>query len=447
MTLNYSKPSIIKVGNILYSKHGPSNKSYQKIRNDIDGYKIEELVEKFGSPLFVFSEKIMKKKYQEATQAFSDVYPKVIFAWSYKTNYLNGICNFFHKQGSIAEVVSHFEYEKAKTLGVEGKNIIYNGPFKNKKSLEIAIEDKAIINIDSFDEIEDIEEIAKQKKIIVEVGIRINLNSGIYPQWSRFGFNLEIGQAFNAIQRIHKSNYLKIRGVHTHIGTFIIDFNAYKIAAKKMSDFIKSTEELTGNEIQYLDLGGGVPSQNHLKGLYHPPEISIPNINEYAKVIGEELSWLKNRKNPPILYMEMGRHLIDEAGFLITKVVSEKLLTDGRRSYVLDAGVNLLYTSTWYKYKIELDKEVSGLMEPSILNGPLCMNIDVLEEAIMLPRLKRFQNIILSPVGAYNVTQWMQFIQYRPACILIQEDSNLKILRRSENLDDLNRMEIESFEY
>jgi len=60
----------------------------------------------------------------------------------------------------------------------------------------------------------------------------------------------------------------------------------------------------------------------------------------------------------PKLIMELGRHLVDEAGFLITSVVADKLLPDGRRSYVLDAGVNLLYTSTWYKYKIELEKNL-----------------------------------------------------------------------------------------
>ena len=82
-------------------------------------------------------------------------------------------------------------------------------------------------------------------------------------------------------------------------------------------------------------------------------------------------------------------------------------------------------------------------MEPSILNGPLCMNIDIVEEATLLPRLDRYQNIVLSPVGAYNVTQWMQFIQYRPAVVMIKEDKSIKLLRKAETLEDINRMELE----
>ncbi len=443
MNSTYQKPSIIKVGNILYAKHGPSNRSYQQIKKDIDGVSISQLVAEYGSPLFVFSEKTLRKKYQEAFRAISSYYPKIVFGWSYKTNYLNGICKIFHEEGSIAEVVSFFEYEKARALGIPGNKIIYNGPYKNDESLRRALTESAIINVDNFHELEDIENIAKEMKTKVKIGIRINLNSGIYPIWSRFGFNLEIGQAMAAVKRIKESNFLDLNGIHTHIGTFILDINAYRIAASKVSSFIKEVESFIGHELEYLDLGGGFASLNHLKGIYQPPEIVVPPVEEYSKVIGEELNWLKQRAHPPILYMELGRHLVDEAGYLITQVVSDKLLADGRRSYVLDAGVNLLYTATWYKYKIELDKEVAGIMEPSILNGPLCMNIDVVDEAILLPRLNRFQNIIISPVGAYNVTQWMQFIQYRPAVVMITANGETKVLRRAETLDDINRMEVE----
>jgi diaminopimelate decarboxylase len=210
---------------------------------------------------------------------------------------------------------------------------------------------------------------------------------------------------------------------------------------KKVSIFIKEIEEIIQYKIEFLDLGGGFASLSHLKGIYQPPEIVVPDVEAYAEAIGKELKWLNARQNPPKLYLELGRHLVDEAGYLITQVVCDKLLPDGRRSYVLDAGVNLLYTSSWYKYKIEIDQEVKGVMEASILNGPLCMNIDIVDEAILLPRLSRYQNMILSPVGAYNVTQWMQFIQYRPAVVMIKEDKSIKLLRRAENLDDLNRFE------
>ncbi len=441
MTGTYQKPSLVKVGNPLYTKHGSSAQSYHFVREAIEGVKIDDLVQQFGSPLFVFSERMLRQKYREAYKAMQSHYPNVTFGWSYKTNYLNKICKIFHEEGAIAEVVSHFEYEKARSLGMSGQQIIYNGPYKPYESLKQAVAENVHIHVDHFQEIEDIEAIARDSGKKVTLGIRVNLNAGIYPVWSRFGFNLESGQAWAAIRRVAQSPHLRIGGLHCHIGTFILDPHAYARAANILSGLIKKVESLVGYNIEFLDLGGGFASLSHLKGVYQPPEVIVPQVEAYAELIGKELRWLAARAPAPKLFMELGRHLVDEAGYLITSVVADKLLPDGRRSYVLDAGVNLLYTSTWYKYKVELDRDSPGIMEPSLLNGPLCMNIDIVDEAILLPRLKRYQRLILSPVGAYNVTQWMQFIQYRPAIVMIGEDGKPTVIRKAETLEDINRLE------
>ena len=90
----------------------------------------------------------------------------------------------FHEEGSIAEVVSQFEYEKARALGIPGEKIIFSGPYKPLAALKTAVEENAHIQVDHFQEIEDIEQIARQLNKKVGIGIRLNLDSGIYPQWS-----------------------------------------------------------------------------------------------------------------------------------------------------------------------------------------------------------------------------------------------------------------------
>jgi diaminopimelate decarboxylase len=432
---------MVRVGNPLYAKHGSSAQSYPLIRESVEGAAVKDLVKDFGSPLFVFSERVMREKYRQAYAAVHGVYPNVRFGWSYKTNYLSAVCRVFHQEGALAEVVSPFEYDKARGLGVPGDQIIFNGPCKPMAALKRAVRDGALINVDHFNELEDLEAAGKALKVRVKVGIRVNLDAGIYPVWSRFGFNLESGQAAAAVRWIINSKALKLAGVHCHLGTFILDPSAYGRAAAKLSAFIRTAESLTGKPIEYLDLGGGIPSRSHLKGVYQPPEIAVPGVEAYAAAMGSQLKWLLSRKSPPRLYLENGRHLVDEAGFLITSVCADKLLPDGRRAYILDAGVNLLYTATWYKFKIELDRETGGVMEPSILLGPLCMNIDVVDEAILLPRLSRGQSLILSPVGAYNVAQWMQFIQYRPAVVMIRESGKPFVIRRAETLSDVTALE------
>ncbi len=433
----YEKPTINRVDFTMASKYGSPLKT-QKIRNSIDGVDVHKLTENYGSPLFVFSQKAIEEKYKKLYEAFSSRYPNVKFGWSYKTNYLNAICKIFHNLGSIAEVVSEFEYQKARALGVEGKDIIFNGPYKPKEHLKTAVKEKAKIHIDHLFEINDLEEIADELDIKIPVAIRVNMDTGIYPQWSRFGFNFENGEAYEAVKRIHKEGKLVLTGLHTHIGTFMLDANAYREATLKLMDLKNQIEEDFGYEIEYIDLGGGFASKNRLKGIYQPPEVIVPTADDYANAITNAI-YEKNKSDKlPFLYLETGRHLIDEAGYLLTTVVGYKRFPDGRKGYILDAGVNLLYTSTWYNFNIELDKHYEGLNEPSMLNGPLCMNIDVIEENIMLPSLERGSVLTISPVGAYNYTQAMQFIRYKPAAVLIDKNSNVHIIKEEDDLQTVN---------
>ncbi|MBL6989242.1 MAG: alanine racemase [Bacteriovoracaceae bacterium] len=434
----YERPVIQKIENNYYVKHGVSARGYQKKRESIDNVKIADIVKKFGSPVFVFSEKAIREKFKKAQAAFKSRYPNFQFGWSYKTNYLKGICSIFHQEGAIAEVVSDFEYDKARALGIKGENIIYNGPYKSMESLTLAASENAKIHIDNFDEINDLEKVASKLDKKIPVTIRINMNTGIYPQWSRFGFNLESGQAINAVKRIIAGQKLLLNGLHTHIGTFILDPKAYGVAASKMLGFMDEIENEFGLDIEYIDLGGGFASLSHLKGVYQPPEIAVPSIEEYADEITRP--FINNKKRPRLI-LETGRHLIDEAGYLISTIVGQKLLCDGRRSYIVDAGVNFLYTATWYTYNLELEKDTDGITEPSLINGPLCMNIDVINESIMLPRLERGDRIVFSPVGAYNVTQWMQFIRYRPKIALIGINGEMELLREKEKLADVESCE------
>ena len=437
----YEPPAIHRVEGGLTNKFGRSPGYNRKVCRAIDGATIEQLVAQFGSPLFVFSEQRIRRLYREAYQDFSRRYPNVTFAWSYKTNYLNAICQIMHQEGAIAEVVSEMEYAKARKLGVPGKEIIFNGPLKALPALETAVRDGATINVDHLDEICDLETVADRVGQKVKVGLRLNLDAGIYPQWSRFGFNLESGQALDAVKRMANGGKLAINGLHCHVGTFVLEPAAYAKQVEKMVQFAYQLEDQFGYAIEYLDIGGGFPSRSRLKATYLPPDVSVPATEEYAERICDTLYHNLRPGHAPKLILESGRALIDEAGYLITTIEASKRLADGTRAYVADAGVNLLFTSLWYKYEIELDREVPGMSEPSVVYGPLCMNLDAIDEGVMLPPLKRGTRLIVSPVGAYNVTQWMQFIAYRPNVVLVGPKGEVDVIREAEDLSDIERRE------
>jgi diaminopimelate decarboxylase len=441
MKLLYEKPVIQKLQTGLMNKFGRSPAYARKIRTDIDGVTIADLVSKFGSPLFVYSERAIRQKYRQMHTAFSTRYPNVAFGWSYKTNYLSSICALMHQQGSIAEVVSEMEYEKARSLGIPGEKIIFNGPYKSLTVLEKAVCEGAMIHVDHLEELYDLEQIAIKLGRTVQIGIRLNLDAGIYPQWSRFGFNLESGQALDVVKRMKQGGKLVLNGLHCHIGTYIMETAAYARQVTKMVAFATEVEKLFGFSIEYLDIGGGFPSRSRLKGVYLPPEVGLPSVDEYAEAITQALSQALPPGDFPKLILESGRALVDEAGYLISTIVATKRLADSTRAYVADAGVNLLFTANWYKFTIELDREVGGVNENSVIYGPLCMNIDVVDESILLPPLTRGMRLVISPVGAYNHTQSMQFIAYRPASVLIGEHGETDLIREGDDLTDMTRHE------
>lgn len=439
--LKYEKPVISKITAGVPNKFGLPAK--QKIISEIDGISVPKLMEEFGSPLFVLSEKTIRDTYAEAKQAFETRYPKVQFAWSYKTNYLDAVCSVFHDEGSWAEVVSGFEFEKALSNGVSGSNIIFNGPEKSEEDLTLAINHNACIHIDHFDELYLLIETTRKLNKKARVAIRINLDAGIYPIWDRFGFNYENGEAWNAINRIMLAENLEMIGLHTHIGTYIMVASAYAIAATKLSNLYMAIHKKFDHWLKYIDLGGGFASKNTLKGAYMPGSETCPSFGEYAEAISNAIiSSEIPHENLPVLFLETGRALIDDAGYLLTTVLANKRSTQGRRTMVIDAGVNLLFTTFWYNLGVFPSKEVSSHVEESTIYGPLCMNIDVIRDAINFPQSKVGDQLVIERVGAYNMTQWMQFITFRPNVILIDLEGKTHIIRKKENLDSLKSFEV-----
>lgn len=436
----FERPTITKLTPGVPSKHGVG--TVVAPMPLIDGVKVDELVEKYGSPLYVFSERTIRKGMEDIKRAFSLRYQKVQIAWSYKTNYLDSICRIFHQEGSWAEVVSGFEYDKALKNGVKGENIIFNGPAKSANELEKAVRNGSFIHIDHLDELFLLSDICQRNNIEARVAVRVNMDIGIYPKWDRFGLNYENGEAWDAINRIMINPKLKLMGLHTHIGTYMMSTDAYRIAATKLSDLAASIAQKFDHYITYIDMGGGFASKNTLRGAYLSGEDTTPSFDEYAEAITSAIinSQIKPDKLPTLI-LETGRALIDNAGSIVGTVVANKRLSDGRRATIVDVGVNLLFTAFWYDHKIHPVSNHSGLVEETTIYGPLCMNIDVLRPSLMFPAMKRGDKFVITRTGAYNNTQWLQFITTRPNIVLIDQNRAVHIIRRAETLEDVARNE------
>jgi diaminopimelate decarboxylase len=439
--LAYERPLIVKLNSGLMNKFG--TRDHIEAVKEIDGVPVKKIISQYGSPCFVISERTIREKYREAFRAFSTRYPKIQFAWSYKTNYLDAVCRTFHSEGSWAEVVSIFEYEKAIANGVSGEKIIFNGPDKTQQDLKTAVEGNSLIHIDHLDELYLLAGLLKETGQKARVAIRVNMETGVYPIWDRFGFNFENGAAWSAINKIFANPGMELVGLHCHIGTYIVSVNAFATAAYKLCELARGVKEKYNKSVEYIDIGGGFATLNNLKGSYLRSNDIVPSFDDYAEAITTTiLNFGFKPEDLPTLYLETGRALIDDAGFLLGSVVALKRLNDGRRATILDIGVNILFTSFWYDHEVSPAQDFTKYSEEMVLYGPLCMNIDVIRESVSLPLLNRGDHIVIHRVGAYNMTQWMQFIQMRPSIVMIDLKGEVHQIRKAETMQTLVDLEL-----
>lgn len=409
--------------------------------DSIYGFSIHKLVKEYGSPLFVVSAQTVRSNIKAFRKGFSAKYPKVEVAYSYKTNYLPGVLNIIHKEGIWADVASGFEYDLARRLGVSGRSVVFNGPYKRKKELKKALNEGAFINVDHIDEIRLLEEIASELGRTLDVGIRINMGVGIHQLPDRFGFNLESGEAIQVVRMCHEKNLLRITGLHVHLTSYIIEpeeadnitparmikliwpksSKIYRIAAEKIVRFAGEIREEFKENIKYIDMGGGFPT--------------IDSLTPYVKDIVEPILDRFKQQDLPILILEPGRAIVSNAVHLITTVVGTKEFPNGGRGIIVDGGINLLPTSLWRWQEIEPVTSLEGNLRETIVYGPLCLQTDIIGRA-NLPELRAGDNLVIKNVGAYNISQSSSFIFPRPSVVLVESDG-IGLLRRSETVDDV----------
>jgi len=297
------------------------------------------------------------------------------------------------------------------------------------------------VHLDHLDEISLAERVASRLGIRPAVGLRVNMSSLPVPTWDRFGFNLENGSAIEAVRRIVRRGQLELDTLHAHIGTFVQDADAYRLAAQSLAKLARTIQDSPGVHIDTIDMGGGFASRNTLQAQYLPGEQATPTFGQYVERIVAGLDDVYAGATLPRLVLETGRALVDDSAILVATVVGNKRLSDGRRAVVLDAGVNLLPTAWWYRHDVYPAQPVHGTAEPTVFLGPLCMIIDVVRDKIMFSPLTTGDRVVVGRVGAYNMTQWMQFIAARPNIAMVSPTGQHAIVRHAETVETLVKQE------
>lgn len=347
-------------------------------------------------PVFITDTSIIKKRLNEIGQ-------RAKIAYSFKTNYDVAQKITF----PLAEVVSPFELNLALKHQYPYTSIIFNGP--NKGRLDSLLSQPLTINIDNFSELNQL--ISYPKKIKSQIGLR--LNSSLHP--SRFGFNIESGEAKQALTLLQE-HHLTIQGFHFHIGSDIQSSEIYQKCSMALKNFVNQNIYLKDN-LKYIDFGGGYPSHGLISGSKIQ---SFPNIEEYLKYIYSPLQPFLRQNTSLIL--EPGRFLVDDSTLLISHLVNIKFIND-TQILTLDSSINML-PSVWYRQQIIkcFDQKLSEKTSVNLLDtkifGSTCQESDLLFQG-QLPPLKTTDYVVFYCVGAYNQSQSANFIFERPASFFI----------------------------
>lgn len=373
------------------------------------------------------------------SHAFAAHYPKVVIAYSYKTNYLPFLCQTLHRAGAYAEVVSRLEYDLAIKLGVDPKQIIFNGPLKRKQDLIVALERESMIHLDSFSELEIVlEYAAAHPSRTIRIGLRVNFDltsdssDGMSPlqngyEVSRFGFCVENGNFAAALEQLSQQRNIEIIGLHGHFSTNR-SLKVYETITRKLCHLANTYLQDT---LRYLDVGGGM--YGSLPETF--PQQEVPSYEEYAAVIGSILQQeLGTWSSMPVLIIEPGISLVADTLFFVCQVVDIKE-NRGSCFVTVDGSVhNIKPTMHPHPLPVTIIGKGERTHEREYhVVGYTCMEKDYLLFAHRgpLPQIGDF--LLFSHVGAYTIVFQPPFIKERPPVLALVEDEAFTI-RKKETL-------------
>ena len=393
----------------------------------IEKIKAENLAKKFGTPLYCYSYNQLKKNINNFKKNFKAFSPLICFA--VKSNSNINLIREIKKLGLGADVVSIGELMMAIKAGVNPKKIVFSGVGKTSKEIDYAINKKILlINAESESEIREIERIAKFKKKIVNVGIRLNPNTDaktlnqISTGKKENKFGVDKKMFFELINYTKKSKNINLKCLSVHIGSQILDHKPYKKMLKVLDRIIKKCN----HNFEYIDLGGGMGiSYNNDKQL---------NYKEYNHAIKK---FLKKHKSKIIF--EPGRSIVGNIGILVSKVIYIKE-NEKKDFIILDAGMNDLMRPALYgAIHRTLPATKTSTISKKIYEfvGPICESTDKFTTIKKFQKLKEKDLVIICDVGAYGMSLSSNY-NIRPKSIeILVKGSKINIIKKRQKLKDL----------
>lgn len=416
----------------------------------IGGVDSLTLAHQFDTPLYVYD----VSKIRDQIRRFKRVFEKhqVRYGISYASKAFSsiGIYQVMEQEGIHTDVVSGGEMQTAINAGFPMYKVSFHGNNKSREELEMAVHyGVGLIMVDNFHELDLLNKVLQEQQAHCKVAIRItpgvaaHTNSYIATGQvdSKFGFDLQSGQADRALQIILQSERMDLVGIHAHIGSQIFDDRGFDAAARKLVDVAAHWKAKYGYEVSSINVGGGFGIQYSSLQKPMAPEECVDGI---INAIEDEVS--KTDLHMPAIWIEPGRSLVGPAGYTLYTVGARKDIPGGYEPFVsVDGGMGDNIRPALYQAEYETvyarDPQAPAVERVRIA-GKYCESGDVLAMHQPLPKTHPGDILAMLDTGAYSYAMASNYNRNPRPAVVFTENGQARLVIRRETPADVSRLDL-----
>lgn len=421
-----------------------ANQINEKGHLTIGGVDTVELAQKYGTPLVVYDVEQIRNQIRAFKKVFEK--EKVAYAVSYASKAFACIAMYqvANEEGAYTDVVSAGELYTALKANFPTERISFHGNNKSLFEIEMAVKNHVgKIIIDNFHEIKLLDKVLREQDAKINVMLRItpgiSAHTHEYDQTgqvdSKFGFDLESGQADLALEQVLANSRMNMVGIHAHIGSQIFELNGFEMAAKKLMEVAENWRSQYDYTAKVINVGGGFGIKYTAEDNPLKPEEFVQAIVETIKKEAKEAAF-----PVPEIDIEPGRSIVGPAGYNLYTTGSRKVVPGYRPYVTVDGGMGDNIRPALYdaKYETVLATDPKApLTEHVRIAGKYCESGDILAEDQALPATKSGSLLAMLDTGAYGYSMASNYNRNpRPAVVFV-ENGKAKLVIKRESLEDL----------
>lgn len=412
---------------------------------EIGGVDTVDLVQKYGTPIYVYDIARIKEQADKFKKTLKRKNVKAQVAYASKAFSSLALYQILAKEDVSLDVVSGGELYTAVQAGFPSQRIHFHGNNKSKSEIEAALDYHiGCFVVDNFYELEMLDRLSREREQSINVLIRVTpgveahtheyISTGQVD--SKFGFDLNSGQAQKALQSIAGMPYIELLGLHSHIGSQIFETEGFTMAIETLLKQAKQWQEDFGFELKVLNLGGGF-------GIRYIPEDEPLAIEEHTTAIIEsvEASTKELQLSMPEIWIEPGRSLVGDAGVTLYQIGSQKKIPDVRHYLAVDGGMADNIRPALYDAKytgILANRANDATEETYSIAGKACESGDMLIWDLPLPKAESKDILAIFSTGAYGYAMASNYNRIpRPPVVFVENGEDFLAIKRETYADML----------